>query len=175
MTDNKHTYPVPLSDGIDAFIKSVGNIIAWVYVLLVLVIITQVTLRKGFSAGLIIFEELQWHLYAIGVMFGMSYAQVNNAHIRVDLFYGGFRQKTKYVIEIIGIIFLVLPFIWTIFYHSLDFVADAWNTGESSESPSGLPWRWAIKGVIPTSMAFLALAVISRLIRDFTLLMRGDK
>ena len=174
MTDNNKSHSVPISDSIDAFIRKVGHGIAWVYVLLVLVIITQVTLRKGFSSGLIVLEELQWHLYAIGVMFGISYAQVNNAHIRVDLFYGGFRQRTKYIIEVIGIILLVLPFIYVIFSHSLDFVADSWRINESSSSPSGLPWRWAIKAVIPVSFGLLGLAVISRLIRDFVLLVRGE-
>ncbi len=174
MTDNKNAHPVPISDWIDAFIRKVGHGIAWVYVALVLVIITQVVLRKGFSSGLIVLEELQWHLYAVGVMFGISYAQVNNAHIRVDLFYGGFRQRTKYVIEIIGILCLVLPFIYIIFIHSLDFVADSWRINESSDSPSGLPWRWAVKSVIPLSFGLLGLAVISRLIRDFVLLIRGE-
>ena len=173
MTDNHNSNPVPISDWIDAFIRKIGHGIAWVYVLLVLVIITQVTLRKGFSSGLIVLEELQWHLYAIGVMFGISYAQVNNAHIRVDLFYGGFRQKTKYIIEIIGIICLILPFVYIVFMHSLDFLADSWRINESSSSPSGLPWRWAIKAVIPVSFGLLGLAVISRLIRDSVLLVRG--
>jgi TRAP-type mannitol/chloroaromatic compound transport system permease small subunit len=174
VTDNKHSYPVPISDWIDASVRKIGHGIAWVYVLLVLVIITQVVLRKGFSSGLIVLEELQWHLYAVGVMFGISYAQVNNAHVRVDLFYGGFRLKTKRIIEIIGILTLVLPFIYIIFVHSLDFVADSWRINESSSSPSGLPWRWAVKSVIPASFGLLALAVISRLIRDVVLLVKGE-
>ncbi len=168
-----HHHPVPISDGIDCFIRKLGNLIAWTYVVLVLVIILQVVLRKGFSSGLIILEELQWHLYAIGVMFGLSYAQINNAHVRVDLVYGGLRIKSKRIIDVLGILFLVLPFIAVIFIHSLDFVADAWRINESSESPSGLPWRWAIKAVIPLSFGLLALAVVSRLIRDVVLLIRG--
>ncbi|WP_315983734.1 TRAP transporter small permease subunit [Aliamphritea spongicola] len=118
-------------------------------------------------------EELQWHLYAIGVMFGLAYAQTTNSHIRVDLFYTGFRARTKYLVEIFGILFLLLPFITVIFLHSLDFVADAWRINEHSESPSGLPWRWLIKGVIPVSMAMLILAALSRLYRDTVLLFRG--
>ncbi len=167
-------HPVFVADCIDAFIRKIGHLIAWVYVALVLVIITQVFLRKGLSSGLIILEELQWHLYAIGVMFGMSYAQINNAHVRVDLIYGGLRIRNKRIIDIIGILVLVLPFITVIFIHSLDFVADSWRINESSDSPSGLPWRWAIKSVIPLSFAMLALAVVSRLIRDVVLLFRGE-
>ncbi|WP_417228359.1 TRAP transporter small permease subunit [Amphritea sp.] len=166
---------VPLADSIDRAIQKIGHLIAWAYVLLVFVIITQVILRKGFSSGLIIFEELEWHLYAVGVMFGLSFAQTTNSHIRVDLFYSSFRANTKYVIEILGILLLVMPFILVIFIHSLDFVADSFRINEHSESPSGLPYRWLVKSVIPASMALLGLAVLSRLYRDTVLLFRGDK
>ena len=163
---------VPLADCIDRAIQKIGHLIASVYVFLILVIMAQVILRKGFSSGLIALEELQWHLYAVGVMFGLSYAQTTNSHIRVDLFYSKFRARSKYIIEILGILLLVLPFIGVIFIHSLEFVHDAWRINEHSESPSGLPWRWLIKGVIPVSMFMLGLAVLSRLYRDTVLLFR---
>ena len=131
-------------------------------------------LRKGFSSGLIVLEELEWHLYALVVMFGLSYAQTTNSHIRVDLFYSSFRSRTKHVIEILGILLLVLPFISVIFIHSLDFVADSYRIDEHSESPSGLPYRWLIKSAIPASMVLLGVAVLSRLYRDTVLLFKGD-
>lgn len=174
MTENDKLPPVPLADAIDRFIQRIGLTVGWAFVILVAVIILQVVLRKGFSSGLIIFEELQWHLYATGVMFGLSYAQTTNSHIRVDLFYTSFRAKTKRIIEIFGILTLVLPFVIIVFLHSLDFVADSWRINEHSDAPSGLPWRWLIKSVIPISFALLALAVVSRLYRDVFLLMKGD-
>ncbi|MEH6578891.1 MAG: TRAP transporter small permease subunit [Amphritea sp.] len=174
MNEQSNLPSVPLADKVDRAIQKIGLTIAWTYVLLVLVIITQVILRKGFSSGLIVLEELQWHLYGVGVMFGLSYAQTTNSHVRVDLFYSKFRAKTKYIIEILGILILVLPFVWVIFIHSLDFVADSWRINEHSESPSGLPWRWLIKSVIPASMILLGIAVLSRLYRDTVLLFKGD-
>jgi TRAP-type mannitol/chloroaromatic compound transport system permease small subunit len=174
VTENDTLPSVPLADKIDRFIQRIGMSVAWCYVLLVLVIILQVVLRKGFSSGLIIFEELQWHLYAVGVMFGLSYAQTTNSHIRVDLFYTHFRARTKHIIEIIGILTLVLPFIAIVFMHSIDFFMDSYRINESSDSPSGLPFRWIIKGVIPVSFALLGLAVLSRLYRDTVLLLRGE-
>lgn len=174
MTEQDKLPPVPLADALDRFIQRIGLTIGWVFVLLVAVIILQIVLRKGFASGLIVLEELQWHLYATGVMFGLSYAQTTNSHIRVDLFYTSFRAKTKRIIEVIGILTLILPFIAIVFLHSLDFVADSWRINEHSDAPSGLPWRWLIKSVIPVSFALLALAVVSRLIRDLTLLFRGD-
>lgn len=161
---------VLIPDLIDAFITRVGNIICWTNALLILVIIIQVVLRYGFNNGLIFFEELQWHLFAIGVMMGISYAQVTDSHIRVDIIHGLLSDRTKRIIEIFGILFFVLPFIWVVFYHSLDFVFSSWRLGEQSDAPNGLPFRWAIKAIIPISFAFLGLSSLSRLIRDGYLL-----
>jgi TRAP-type mannitol/chloroaromatic compound transport system permease small subunit len=61
---------------------------------------------------------------------------------------------------------LLVPFIYIVFIHSLDFVADAWRINEHSDAPLGLPWRWAIKSVIPISFFMLTLATISRFLRD---------
>ncbi len=174
MTENEKLTPVPLADAIDGFIQRIGLTVAWTYVVLVLVIMLQVILRKGFASGLIALEELQWHLYSIGVMFGLSYAQTTNSHIRVDLFYSRFRNKTKRWVEVISIPTMVLPFIAIIFMQSLDFVAESYRVNEASEAASGLPYRWLIKGVIPVSFGLLGLAVISRFIRDLTLLIKGD-
>ncbi|WP_305858001.1 TRAP transporter small permease subunit [Balneatrix alpica] len=165
---------VAIADAIDGFIRRSGLCIAWVYVLLVAVIVLQVTLRKGFSSGLIALEELQWHLYAIGVMFGMAYAQVTDSHVRVDLLYSNFRQRTKRIVEVFAIVVFALPFLYVVFDHSLDFVADSWRIDERSSAPSGLPYRWAIKAVMPVSVAYLALAMVSRLIREVVLLKRGE-
>jgi len=166
---------MPLADGIDRFIQWIGRTVVWVYVLLIIAIILQVLLRKGFSNGLIVLEELQWHLYACGVMFGLSYAQTTNSHIRVDILYGRFSAKTRSIIDILGILLLMLPFVAVVFIHSLDFVYDAWRIGETSDSPSGLPYRWLVKAVIPISMSLLALAMFAKLIREISFLCRGNR
>lgn len=175
MRDHPDPTHVWLADKIDNFVRAVGHLFCWANGLLVAVIILQVVLRYGFKNGLVALEELQWHLYAIGVMFGISYAQVNDSHIRVDVVHMRLSGRTQRIIEIVGILFFILPFAWVIFYHSLDFVADAWRTGERSDAPLGLPFRWAIKAVIPVSFGLLGLAAISRLIRDGVLLVRGDQ
>ncbi len=166
--------PVPMADKIDGVIKKIGHGISWVYIILIAVIITQVVLRRGFGSGLIVLEELQWHLYAIGVMFGLAYAQATNAHVRVDVLSNHLSSKSKHIIEITGILFLLLPFLYVIFYHSLDFVYEAWRTAERSNAPSGLPYRWLIKSVIPVSIGFLMLTSLNRLFREVVLLKRGE-
>jgi TRAP-type mannitol/chloroaromatic compound transport system permease small subunit len=145
----------------------------WTNVILIAVIMLQVVLRYGFGRGLVMLEELQWHLYAIGIMFGASYAQVLDDHIRVDIIHSRLSKKWKMRWDLFGIVFLLLPFIFVIFEQSLAFTAESFRVGESSDAPLGLPWRWAIKSVIPISFALLAVAAISRAVRIVTCLRRG--
>ncbi|MDP6968888.1 MAG: TRAP transporter small permease subunit [Gammaproteobacteria bacterium] len=159
-----------IADAIDAGVKRTGNIIAWTYILLIIAIISQVILRRGFHSGLIALEELQWHLYAIGVMFGMAYTQVLDAHVRVDLLHQNMRHRTQQWIEIIGILLLAIPFIGTLFINSFDFVYESWRVSERSWSPSGLPFTWAIKAVIPLSCGLLLIAFVARIARCIHLL-----
>jgi len=158
---------------IDRFILGVGSILSWGAVILIDTIILQVVLRYGFRSGFVVLEELQWHLYAIGVMFGLSFAQVKDSHIRVDLLHARFSERTKRIVEILGILLLLLPFCWVVFYNSLDFLYDSWRVNERSDAPLGLCCRWGIKSIIPISIGMLALAAVSRLIHDFMALTRG--
>lgn len=164
-----------LYDTINHGVNFISKTICWCYFALVVAIIVQLVLRKGFANGLIALEELQWHLYAVGILFGLSYAQIKNTHIRVDIFHQSFSDKTKAVIEITGLLFLAFPFLVTIFWHSLPFVYDAWRIGESSASPSGLPMRWLIKAVIPASTALLMISMMSSLLRQLDVLSGGPK
>jgi TRAP-type mannitol/chloroaromatic compound transport system permease small subunit len=157
--------PNKFCDGLDAFIRSIGHVVMWANGVLILVIILQVILRYGFGHGLVILEELQWHLYALGIMFGASYAMMTDSHIRVDIIHARMSDKWKKRWDLFGIIFLLLPFIILVFYQSLDFVYESWRVNERSDAPMGLPWRWAIKSVIPITFGLLVVATVSRAVR----------
>lgn len=160
--------PSRFGDILDGVIRRIGHVVMWTNVILIVVIILQVVLRYGFGRGLVVLEELQWHLYAIGIMFGASYSQMLDAHIRVDIVHARLSEKWKLRWDLFGILFLLLPFIVIIFLQSLDFVAESFRLGERSDAPLGLPWRWAIKSVIPISFGLLGIATISRAARIIT-------
>ncbi|WP_430461158.1 TRAP transporter small permease subunit [Thalassolituus sp. LLYu03] len=166
---------VPLADAVDRVLRKGSEYLSWIYAILIAVILLQVTLRRGFSAGLIALEELQWHLYAIGVLFGVIYAQATNSHVRVDVLQARFSARAKSLAEIAGILILALPFLVVVFIHSLDFVAESWRISERSLAPAGLPWRWLIKSMIPVSVGLMMLAFANQLLRETVLLMRGNQ
>jgi len=171
---NKETVKTPnkISDVIDAFIKHIGFVLMWANCVVIVFIILQVILRYGFGHGLVLLEELQWHFYAIAFMFGLSYAVVTDSHVGMDLVYDRLSAKAQCRWDIFGILFLLLPFVALVCYQSLDFVHESWRLNERSVAPQGLPWRWAIKSVMPISFGLLVLASISRLIRTIATLRR---
>jgi len=152
--------------GLDKGIHATARIFCWCYALLIAAILINVILRYGFSNGLIVFEEIQWHLYALGMMFGLSYAEITNSQVRVDIVADKLKRRTVRKWEIFGALVFVLPFIFVVVFNSIDYVADSFRVNESSNSPLGLPYRWAIKAVIPISFCMLAIAVISRLLHN---------
>ncbi|UGA54473.1 TRAP transporter small permease subunit [Vibrio sp. VB16] len=164
---------VPIYLHIENGINAISKFVAWTNLILVLVIIVQVVLRKVFSSGLIQLEELQWHLYATAVMFGTAYAQVSNLHVRVDLFYHKFSEKKKALVDMLGLTIFAIPFVIIVILHSYDFAYESWRVNESSSSPSGLPYRWLIKSVIPVSFTLLLLSIIARILRNIETLAKG--
>jgi TRAP-type mannitol/chloroaromatic compound transport system permease small subunit len=173
MTSEIHEVPNRFCDTIDRIILGIGHVIMWGSVLLVAAIIIQVVLRYGFGKGMVVLEELQWHLYGIGIMFGASYAQVKDTHIRVDIIHTRLSPTWKKRWDLFGIFFLLLPFLIVIFHQSLGFVYESWRVNESSVAPLGLPYRWAIKGVVPVAFGLLIAATMSRAVRIWLSLRKG--
>ena len=171
--ENQKQVPNSFCEGLDNFIRRIGHVVMWTNGVLILVIILQVVLRYGFGHGLVILEEVQWHLYALGIMFGASYAMVTDSHIRVDIIHARLSEKWKLRWDLFGIVFLLLPFILLVFYQSLDFVYESWRVNERSDAPMGLPWRWLIKSVIPISFGLLVVATVSRAVRIIVSLKEG--
>lgn len=164
-------YRIPIVDALNRFVRSIGHVMAWANVVLIGVIMAQVIMRYGFNHGMVALEELTWHFYAIAMMFGLSYAVTNDTHIRVDLIHMRLSPNTRHVIEILGIVFLLIPFIVIILDHSIGWVWQAYEIGESSQNPTGLSHRWIIKSVLPISFLLLLIAALARLIQSVLLLL----
>ncbi len=154
-----------LSEAIDPWIRRVGEIFSWVWIVLVAVITVNVIMRYILGKGLVQFEELQWHLYAIGFMLGLAYCLESDDHVRIDVLSEKWSLTTVTWIELYGIVLLLIPFLAIVLWYSAPFIAYSFRISEVSEAPGGLPFRWAIKAVMFIAFALLALATVARLSR----------
>lgn len=159
-----------ISRRIDPLMVAIGRWVSWIWLALLAIIVLNVLLRYAFGEGRIEFEEIQWHLYSVGFLLGMSYAYQADAHIRVDVLHERFGARTQAWIELYGILLLLLPFVALVLIFSVPFVLQSYAVGEVSQAPGGLPYRWLIKAALPLGFLLLLLAAISRLSRVWAFL-----
>jgi TRAP-type mannitol/chloroaromatic compound transport system permease small subunit len=139
--------------------------LSWVWVGLIGVVVVNVTMRYLFGEGRIEFEEIQWHLYAVGFLVGIATCMDTDNHVRVDLFHARMSLRKQAWIELYGLVLLFFPFTIAVLVFSLPFVAYSYEIAEVSDSPGGLPYRWIIKSVLPLSLLLMLFAAVSRLSR----------
>lgn len=162
-----------------AFSRAVDRVIAWVgegasmlWTILVLVIVFQVFLRYALGIGSIMLEETQWHLYAVGFLLGLSFTEIRERNVRIDVLAEGLQRRTRLWIELFGIAFFLLSFSLLVIWFAVPYVITSWELNEVSAAPGGLPYRWLLKSFLITAFALLALAGMSRLTRVWTALFR---
>lgn len=158
---------------IDKSVKAVGHVVMWANVLLMAAIFSQVALRYLLSQNYPKLDEIQWHFYGLVTMIGISYALITDSHVRVDVLHMQLSRRAQRVIEVIGILTLLTPFIYLMVDQGFDYFYESFRVNERSDSPTGLPARWAFKAVIPISFVLLALAALARLIHDGHALLFG--
>ena len=133
--------------------------------LLVLVIFVDVIVRYFLSASQAWITEFEWHLFSLIFLLGAAYTFQDNAHVRVDLFYANFSERKKAWVNLVGIIFFLMPWCLIVLRATQKYAYKSFQIGEASPDPAGLPARWFIKYSIVLGFLLLLLQAISILIR----------
>jgi TRAP-type mannitol/chloroaromatic compound transport system permease small subunit len=150
--------------GIEALIDAVGRATLYVALAMVALVATNVLLRYALSLGSVWAQELEWHLLAAVILFGTSYALQRGDNVRVDVFYADFEPRTQFIVNLVsGLLTLAIALLFVKL--SLGYVAQSYSIGETSADPGGIPYRWAVKGLIPLGFGLLALQTVGGLLR----------
>jgi TRAP-type mannitol/chloroaromatic compound transport system permease small subunit len=164
-----------LAGRIDALSTRVGAGAAWLYPLLMLVLLVNVVARYGFGVGSIELEELQWHLFSAAFLLGLAYTYAVDDHVRVDLLQARMGARARAWVELLGALFLLLPFAAYTSVQAFEFFWQSWLLGERSPMPSGLPARWAIKGVMCVALVLLTLQALAAAARSLAALLEDER
>ena len=155
--------PGGLRARIDRLTDVVGEWTAWISLVIVVLMATNVILRYLFSAGSVWAQELEWHLLVPLILFGMSYAQRHGEHVRVDIFYARYPARTQALVDLLSALLAVALSIIVIWL-SLHYVQQAYVIDEGSPDPGGIPHRFIVKGLIPVGFALLLLQSLANAI-----------
>ena len=156
---------------VDRFVIGVGNLVAWLFPLLIVAICAQVVLRKmGVNQAWL--DDAQWWIYGFAMTVGFAYAITTQSHVRVDILHHHFSPTKKARIEVLGLGWLLLPFLLMMTDILFHYGWASFIAGEGSDSPNGLHRLYLLKISLPALFALAVLAAISILTRHLAVLTR---
>lgn len=155
-----------LAGAIDTFVDLVGRATAWLALGLALVMGTNVLLRYGFSIGSIWMQEFEWHIMVPICVFGMCYALLQGEHVRVDVLFQYFNDRTKHLVDVITAI-LGMLLCAVVIKLSIPYVYQSWSINEGTANPGGIDYRYIVKGLIPLGFALYFLQSLSEAIKSY--------
>lgn len=155
-----------IANAIDTFSEWSGRLVSWLVFALVMLICYDVVMRYFFQSGSTALQELEWHIFSLIFLLGAAYTLKHDGHVRVDVFYQKFSERGRAWVDLLGTVFLLIPFCVLIIYCSWPFVHNAYEMAEASPDPGGLPYRFLLKAAIPLCCALLALQGLALAIRN---------
>ncbi len=166
-----------LSRLIDGFADRTGAVLGWLTLAMVvlgagntLLRAADRWLRLGLSTNLTL--ELQWYLFAAVFLLGAAWTLRHDGHVRVDVLFGRLSQRGRAWIDLLGALFMLVPFCLLMLWTSTGYVAASWRVLESSPDPGGLP-RYPVKTLIPIAFVLLLVQSVSFIIKKVAVL-RGS-
>jgi TRAP-type mannitol/chloroaromatic compound transport system permease small subunit len=160
---------------VDTINEKVGYYTSWLSTLLVLVVVYDVITRYVFNKSSVAVQEFEWHLFAVLFLMSSAYTLLKDEHVRVDLFYSKFDKKKQAWIDMVGTVFLLLPFVFVVLFSSLNYVESSFLLNESSPDPGGLPMRYLLKAFIPLSFFLLILQGFSLFFKSLKIIVDKEK
>ena len=151
-------------------IKSKTLGVHWLTLLVVLSELLIVITRFIFSYEQAFMGDLVRFWYAALFLFASAYTLVEEGHVRVDVFYAGFTNKTKGFVNAVGSLFMGITFCWTIIFVGLgtptSIVYSPVANFEISQSGFGMQVKYLMA-------AFLVVFAITMLIQFVSYLMEA--
>ena len=163
-----------ISQRINQFSNSVGQVIAWLTLLLVILVMTVVISRYLLGIGSISIQESVIYVHAIIFMLGLAFTLQHGGHVRVDIFYREFSPRRKAIVDLIGAAIFLLPFCGLILFGSWDYVMASWSIRETSSETGGIAAVYLLKTLMIIMPITLGLQGVGQMIESVLVLTKTD-
>ena len=170
---------VSFLDRIDGFLERMARIGSWAALALVIVIVYDVITRRFglprfFGLNATQLQETEYWLHTILFALAIAHTYRSDGHVRIDILRNRFSARKKLWIELLGNLFLLIPFASVALKFQIDYAWRSFSEGASSNSSLGLTHIWILKSVLCVMFALLLLAAISATIRTLLALKQPD-
>lgn len=160
-----------ISRAIDTVNERIGKTAAWAIVIAILVSAINAIIRRIFGVSSNAWLELQWYLFGAVFMLCAAWTLKANEHIRIDIISSRLSKRTRDLIDLIGHIFFLFPFLAIMLWLSVPYFERSYISGEVSSNAGGL-LIWPAKGLILLGFISLFFQWLSELIKRIAI-MRG--
>ena len=142
--------------------QSIGKFFSYFLPIIVALVIYIVISRYIFGVGRADLQELALYLHALVFLGCAGWALADDEHVRVDILYKDRSEPYKRLVNILGLVFFVLPVVFIISFYSIDFIKLSWLLKESSTEPGGLKTVYLHKTIILLFPLVLFLAAVKQ-------------
>jgi TRAP-type mannitol/chloroaromatic compound transport system permease small subunit len=151
---------------IDKFTEWTGFLFILLIIPLVLSNVIEVFARYVLRAPTIWALDTTTMSYAALFMLGSALALLKGAHVRTDMLWAAFSDRTKGMIDSLVFLLLFLPTMVVLFYISIDDFLYSVSIDERSSSGAWGPILWPLRGVVPLTALMLFVQGISELLKS---------
>jgi TRAP-type mannitol/chloroaromatic compound transport system permease small subunit len=153
-----------LANAIEAVVDRIGRVTAWLVLAVVFLLFVQNPLREYVGRGQFFANDMGQLSHAAIFMIGVAYAWRWDRQVRMDLFYRSMGPRTKAVVNLLGTVFLLLPWLGLVTWDAVPTVIDSARIVEAFPE-SGSPGYFLMKSLLlafAATMSLQATAVIAR-------------
>jgi TRAP-type mannitol/chloroaromatic compound transport system permease small subunit len=153
-----------IAEALETAVDRVGRAVAWVVLAVVFFLFVQNPLREYLGRGQFLANDMGQLSHAAVFMIGVAYAWRWDRQVRVDLFYRRMSARGRALVNLLGTVFLLLPWLTLVAWDAVPAAIESAQLLEQFPE-SGSPGFFVMKAVVPAFAAMLAvqaLAVIAR-------------
>jgi TRAP-type mannitol/chloroaromatic compound transport system permease small subunit len=151
---------------IDTFTEWTGYLFVLLIIPLIFANVVEVFARYALRSPTVWALDTTTMSYAALFMLGAALALLKGAHVRTDILWGAFSDRTKGMIDSLVFLLLFLPTMVVLFYISIDDFLYSYSIDERSSSGAWGPIIWPLRGVIPLTALMLFLQGVSELLKS---------
>ena len=116
-------------------------------------------------------ETYVW-MHAYIFMMGAGFTYLKDDHVRIDIIYKSSSSTYRALVDIMGNILLLLPFLYIIWIFSFPFVYKSWLMSEISREAGGLRMLYLLKFAILIFVILLVIQTFSRIINNILFILK---
>jgi TRAP-type mannitol/chloroaromatic compound transport system permease small subunit len=158
---------------IDGFNDIIGKLVSLGMLFLVLSISYECFSRYLFNAPTIWVFDTNYMVNGSAFMLGCAYALLKGAHVRTDIFWDGYSERKKGLIDFWSYLLLFYPTLIIFFAISADDAWFAYQMGERSEQTPWRPLMWPFRAAVPAMALLMMIQGVSETLKSWYQLRTG--